>query len=261
MILTKAVKSTALALLKDKWYWAGMVSLIPVFSLIAICLVMSLLFTVIGYWAILGCFVFGWFLISFLFLGALRMFWRCGNSIDEPLSDMFYCFSAKKNFKRAFSFAFRMLLPTLLNAAVLFLPAILVLLVANGKIFELLGLPIPLFTVGLKDLGYFLILVGFAILLIRLLKYFLAAFIFVSNEELSAGECIDAAKKVAKFTKNMFVSHIFGFSFWLIISLFVLPLVFTAPYLLMSYMVSCRYCVAHYNRLGENVSAAPIYSC
>lgn len=260
MILTKAVKSTALALLKDKWFWGCVVALIPLFSMAAVYLLEAVLSVVIGGFAILIGIILNVFLTAVLLLGALRIFWLCANGIDEPVNNVFFYFSDIKRYKKAAELILRLLVPFLIGGAVLFLPSVIVLLVSSGKVFEWFNMPISVFGIGLKNLGLFLAVVAFIILLFKMLNLYAAAFIFVSNEEVAPKDCLKTALKISKCAKNLYTGHIFGYIGWILLSVFALPLIFTAPYLIMSYVVDCRYCVAYYNRIGEKLSSDPIYS-
>ena len=66
---------------------------------------------------------------------------------------------------------------------------------------------------------------------------------------------------IARRSLTSFVFLCFGMSFYIIISLFALPLVFTAPYFFAAYIVHSRYSVAQYNNhIEENDMKDPHYA-
>lgn len=261
MIQTNAVKSTARATLKGKWLWACAVSLIPLFSFSVVFLIESILNVVFGKLAIVFGVLLNLFLTFPLILGVLRVYWFFINSADESIVKVFHYFSDFVKYKRAMAFVLRVFLPILLTGIVLFLPSIFLGWVASGRFFEFFNLSIPLFIGGLRNIAIVLAIASGVILIVKALNIFIAAFLFVSDDEMPSKKCISLALEVSKKTKSMYVSHIFGFSFYIIISIFALPLIFTAPFLLISYLIDCRFCVAYYNRLGSMKNSAPVYSC
>ncbi len=261
MIQTNAVKNTAKATLKGKWLWACAVSLIPLFSFTVVYLIESVLAVIIGNFAVIFGILLNLFLTSVLTLGALRVYWFCANTVEEPVFKVFHYFSNIGSYKRAIAFVLRIFIPVLLNGFLLFLPSILLNWVASGRFFEFFNLSIPLFVGGLKHIASVLAVAAGILLIIKTLNYFIAAFLFVSNDDMPTKKCITLALEVSKKTKSMYTSHIFGFALYILLSVFALPLIFTAPYLMMSYLIDCRFCVAYYNRLGSMKNSAPVYSC
>lgn len=261
MIQTKAVKATAKATLKGKWLWACVVSIIPLFSFAANYLLEAVASVMIGDFAIIIGTLLNIFLSSVLVLGALRVYWHGINGYYSSVVNVFYYFSNINNYKKAISFVLRIVIPLFLNAVLLFLPTIILNWLSSGNFFELFNLPIPLFIGGLKYPAIFFAVIAAILVIYKFLNVFVSAFLFVSNENMNAKECINTAIKISKKTKSMYVSHIFSFWFCILVSLFALPLVFTLPYLIVSYLVDCRFCVSYYNRMGSMQNSAPVYSC
>ncbi len=260
MIQTKAVKSTAIASLKGNWVWAIIASLTPLCVYLISLIIQSVFSLIIGE-AVAVFVLLLYFLVFPVFLGTVRVFWKIANSEKQYVLDVFYYFSNGKLYKRALKFVIAVFLPFSITATLCFIPSALLYAIANGMLFESLRLTFPVLAMFLGYLGHMLFVAAIIFLIIKVFNYYTSVFLFVVNDETSPIECIKKSRELAKHTKSIYVPHVFGYWYWIIISLFMLPLVFTAPYLLMSYVVDCRFCVAYYNRLSENTRTAPYYEC
>ncbi len=258
MIQTKAVKSTAIASLKGNWTWAIIASLIMVCTFIASVIIQNA-FSLItdGGFAILFPLIL---LVVFpVFLGSVRVFWKIANSEKQYVFDVFYYFSNKSEYKRAVKFAVVVILPLFITSTIAFLPSAVLIAISKGVFFESLRLSFPVIAMFCGFLGQLLGVAAFIYIMVVLFNYYTAVFLFTVNTEITPVECIKTSRTLAKFTRGIYVPHFFGYIGWILLSAFVLPLVFTLPYLLMSYVIDCRFCVSYYNRLKETANTAPLY--
>lgn len=260
MVTTKAVKSTALTTLRGNWSVACTVSMIPVFATIAV-FIMGNLFTlpfgnIIADIISVAVFVF---LAAPLWLGAVRVFWRMANGCKDSATETFFYFSCKKEYLRCLSFNLRLTVHCLITALIFFLPAIIVYIFTSGTFFEWFGVSMPVFLVNLRYLVYVFELAAVVLTIVHLIGLYLPAFLMVSNENMTAHECFVRGIEIGKYTKNRFFTHLLGFLGWIIFSVLFIPVIFTVPYLLMSYVVECRYNVAFYNLSGKAVFEAPMH--
>ncbi len=258
MIQTKAVKSTAIASLKNNWVWAIITSLITVCTFAAAIIIQSAFSLISGEsFAVIVPLIL---LVVFpVFLGSVRVFWKIANSEKQVVSDIFYYFSNKNDYKRAVKFAVVVVLPFFITSALAFLPSAVLMSISKGVFFESLRLSFPVITMFFGFLGQLLGIAAFIYLMAVLFNYYTAVFLFTVNTEMTPLECVKTSRALAKFTKGIYIPHFFGYIGWIIISVFVIPLVFTMPYLLMSYVIDCRFCVSYYNRLKETANTAPLY--
>ena len=259
MVTTKAVKSTALVHLRGNWGRVCTVAMIPVFATIAV-LLMGYLLTlpfgvIIGDAIAVMVFVF---LCAPLWLGALRVFWRTANGCDDSPAETFYYFTLKKEYMRSLSFNLKVAVHWVVVEFILFLPAILTYIFTSGTFFQWIGASTPLLLVNLRYLIYVFEIAAVVLTVVHLTSLYLPAFLFVSNEEMKPRECINRGIQIGKYTKGRFWSHLLGFSGWIVFSLMFIPMLFTVPYLLMSYVVECRYNVAFYNLSGKAALDAPM---
>ena len=261
MVTTKAVKSTALITLRGNWVLSCAQAMVPVFATIIVflsCILLSLPFgDVLAY--IIFALLFA-FMVAPLWLGALRTYWRSANGAKSSVSECFYYFSGKEEYMRSLKYNLRILLHWLKVSLILLLPAILVHVFTSNEIYELFGISIPLFLMNLRYLNVVFHIGALILGAAHLISLYLPAFLFVSNEDMKAKECFERGIEIGRYTKSRFFTHLLGFSWWILLSITLIPLLFTLPYLLMSYVVECRYNVAFYNLSGQAQKQTPIYN-
>ena len=249
----KAVKSTALTALKSNIISAIFAGMIPVFLTLIFIFLTSVLSSVIG--AILSnvllvsAYVF---LLFPLYLGLLRFFWRLiYGAVDMPLS-IFYYFSALQLYKKSMKLVFTLLLKVFIVAVLVFLPVIAVLLFSKGTVFDAFGVNVPVWTANLDAAVGIINFVAVVILLGILLKYHLVPLLIVADEDMDVDEAFNMSVIISKKSNLEFVSLVFSFIGWILLSLFAIPLIFTLPYMLTAYCVYFRYTVAEYNEFANN---------
>ncbi|MBE6740498.1 MAG: hypothetical protein E7565_09300 [Ruminococcaceae bacterium] len=261
MVTTKAVKSTALITLKGNWALLCAQAMVPVFATIII--VLSCVLFSLPFGQIASCVIFALsfvFILSPIWLGVIRTYWRKANGVTDGVSGCFYYFSKKANYKRSLKYSFKVLLHWLRVALVLLLPVILIHVATDSEIYELFGISIPLFLMNLRYLDVVFHAVALVLATVHLINLYLPAFIFVSCEDMNPSECFFRGVEIGRYTKSRFFAHFLGFFGWILLSFLLIPLLFTLPYLLMSYVVECRYNVAFYNLSGQQQRKTPIYN-
>lgn len=259
MVTTKAVKSTVLTHLRGNWARLCTVAMIPVFATIAVVLMGYLLTLPLGgvIADIIAVLVFV-FLCAPLWLGALRVFWRTANGCEDSPAETFYYFSDKKEYSRSLSFNMRVTVHWLIVEVVVFLPCVLTYVFTSGTFFQWIGASTPLIFVNLRYLIYVFEVAAIMLTIVHLVGFYLPAFLFVSDETMKPADCMKRGVEIGRYTKGRFSSHLFGFSGWILFSLLFIPMIFTVPYLLMAYVVECRYNVAFYNLSGQAAADAPM---
>lgn len=258
MATVKAVKSTALTSLKDNWMKSCIAAMLPISVIIVLVLTYQLLLVPLGNLGagiVIG--IFSFLLILPLWLGTLRFFWRMANSADDSVDEIFYYFSDKKAFFCVFEFDLRLTLRIFLVGILVFLPSIIVLLITSNAFFEFIGVSMPHFLFNLRYMVYLFAPAAVFYMTYYVLKLYLVSFLFISDEEMKPKECIKRGIEIGKYTRITFFSHIWGFMGWIVFSLLAVTLIFTLPYLMMSYIVECRYNIAYYNLSGKSSAEPP----
>ncbi len=260
MVTVKAVKSTALTHLRDNWARLCSVAMVPAFATAIIVLMGYLLTmpfgTIIAQVIAVMVFIF---VCSPLWLGALRVFWRTANGCEDTVSEAFYYFTGKQEYLRSLSFNLRVALHWLIVEVILFLPCVIIYIFTSGTFFQWIGASTPLILVNLRYLITVFEIAAIILTVFHLVSFYLPAFLFVSDETMKPKSCIERGVEIGRYTKGRFASHSFGFIHWILLSLLFVPIIFTLPYLIMAYVVECRYNVAFYNLSGQAATEAPMH--
>lgn len=260
MVTTKAVKTTALIHLRGNWANACTVAMIPVFATVVVVL-MGYLFSLPFGAVVANIIAVTVFLLicAPLWLGALRVYWRMANGCFDGATETFYYMSGKKEYLRCLLFNLKVVVHWLAVGLLLFLPCIITGVFTSEEFYRSVGISMPLVVHNLKYLVNVFKIAAIVLTAVHLIALYLPAFLFVSNEYAEPGQCIKRGLDVGRYTKGRFAGHIPGFLCWILLSLTFIPLIFTVPYLLMSYVVACRYSVAYYNLSGQAASDAPMH--
>lgn len=191
-----------------------------------------------------------------LFLGIIRFFWRMllGCS-DNPIA-VFYYFSSGKLYFKTVKLLFALVYKLLPISILVSLPAIFLWLLSQTYMFEFFGLAIPLWTRNLEFAILFAKTFSLSIIIVISLRYYISYVLFVSNDDIDVMEAIYMSSVISKKSSLDFIYLIFSFIIWIILSVFVFPLVFIIPYFITSYLVHSRFVIAEYNNHIENLKTA-----
>lgn len=249
------LKSKAKESLKGKWSVAIAASMTLVaLSLLDIILqyILMSVFRVDAVWSVVepttvphysriagyGITVFSSLYSLFLFvpfaMGVLRWFWKNSHGEEVSLSEVFYYFSSGKRFFKTVYLAFLLFLCVCLGAVVCFLPYVMMVLLAKPQFYALFGAGMPLWVSSLFPLTQFFEVAGMFLFICWVARYMLFFVPFFADSEQSAVKIIAESVRLTKGKLIRLVGFIFSFLGWLILCVFVLPMVFVIPFALAS---------------------------
>lgn len=246
---SSAVKITAKTALKNNWV-SSIVSLcIVIFSVFIFSNCCAIIETVAGgYISFAVMLLFLIFIILPLFLGLLRFFWRMLFSAkDKPIS-VFYFFSNNVNYKRALQLILLYTLKFAIWGAILYIPVLIVKLMSQDFIYNFVNMPIPVWTANLTTVISFLKIFSFVLIWFIMIRFYLAPVLFVSNDEIEPAETMHMSIIISKKSATDFIYLMFSFLGWILLSVFVVPIIFTVPYIITAYLVHSRFAIAEYNK-------------
>ncbi len=250
---SNVVKLTAKTALKGNFLKVLAVSSVFVFSWI-FCIILSELLVIITgkvVAAIISVAAF-LFLSLPLFLGLLRYVWRMLFSVtDRPLA-VFYLFSSKELYVKSLKLIFQFVLRIVFWLLVLNIPAILLFLLSKGFVFELFNSATPVWTANLAYYSRLLLNLSSVIVLFIMLKFYIAPFLFVADSNIDVGEAMYLSSVIARKSSIDFIGLLVASAGWILLSILMLPLLFTLPLLLTYYAVHVRFAVAEYNKHIED---------
>ena len=202
------------------------------------------------------------FALSPLTLGVLYYFRRLIWEGRDSVLIIFKYFSSLDEYKRALHFTFLIFLRLVITALVTFSPCIVVWVLSNDAFYEALGMSLPIWASNLWALNSVIAIFSSFVLVFIMLRFYLAPFIFVASDDIDSAEAVNMSSIISKRTGGDFFGLVLSFAGWIVISLFVAPLVFTVPYFAASYCVHCRFAITAYNRDVDrfNASSTPSYS-
>ena len=253
MAPSSVVKATAKTAMRGKFYKCIIACTVFVFSVIIGLYLAQLVDFVspLPYTGDVFFVAFAVFLFAPLFLGLLRFFRRLVWEEDDAPLIVFHYFSSAELYMRAVKLIFFLGLRIALVSLVLYLPAIVVDIFSGSGIYDILGMRMPLWIPNFRVISVCLKAVAGVVLFFVALRWYMAPFLYVADEEMDALEAIHMSSTISRGTALDFFLLIISFIHWIILSLFMLPIVFTLPLFIAAYTVHCRYAVAHYNKVVD----------
>lgn len=194
------------------------------------------------------------FLITPLFLGLLRFIWRMLFSVNDNPVSVFYYFSDKNKYIKSLDFIFYLIFKAIPMALLLFVPIFVIWIATQGFFYEIFNVSIPLWTANLNAILKILIVFAIVALLFYMLRFYIAPILFVADEEMNVMETLHMSTVISRKSSLDFIYLITSFIGWIIISVFVIPLIFTLPYIITAYAVHTRFAVAEYNKHIGNLN-------
>ncbi|MBR4073148.1 MAG: hypothetical protein IKK24_04305 [Clostridia bacterium] len=245
-----AVKSTARAALKDNWLKSIIAALIFIFTFFILYIASALLSYVLPTFAIGALWgLFAVFLLAPLGMGLLRFYWRVMWDADDEIITVFHFFSEKEQYIRVIKLAFAYIVKIVYIGFLLFLPSVITEIFSNGRVYEMVGFSAPSWASSLYLVSVFLKSAAVVLLIILMIKYYLAPFFVIADEEMDIWEAMHKSTVLAVATGMDFILLVISLSGWILLSLITIPLPFTLPYFAVSYLVHSRFATANYNKV------------
>lgn len=248
-----AVKTTAKTALKEHWLKAVAACCIYIFGHFICLMSTSLLSIPFGDGAFFITFaLLVVFVLLPLGLGLIRFLWRLIMGGDDNLVTVLEYFSYKNKYLKCLKLIFSLALRICGISLLVMLPSIIVWVISTPAVYETFGLAIPIWSSNLNTIWIFLTTISVFVIISICSKYYLTPILFVADEDMEIEEALNMSKIISKNTYIDFIYLVFSLVFYIVISLFVIPLIFTLPFLLTCYAVHCRFAVADYNLFVES---------
>lgn len=198
------------------------------------------------------------FLLIPLFIGLVRFTWRMLFGADDSPISVFYYLSDKTVYKKTIKFTLTFILKAIPATLILFFPVIVLWFFTESYIYDLLGIAMPLWITSLNSLLIIFRTFAIVALCFYMLRYYLSFILFVADENMDINEIFYMSKLISRKSSLDFIYLFSSFLGWIILSLFVVPLIFTLPYMLTAYAVHSRFAIAEYNKLINNFNLAEV---
>lgn len=242
------VKKAARQALSGKYIQSAVACCILVFTCLIGDILGSLIGMITGFVGVIAFWiVFFVAAVSPLSLGLIYYFKRLSQNQNDNVTVVFKYFSEKDCYKKALQFSALIFAKFVAAAAVLFFPCILSYIFSSEWLYALFDLHIPVWASNMWVLNSVLAIFAVFALFFVMIKYYLAAFLIVSDENMTPAEAVNMSTIISKRTGSSFVGLNLSFAWLILLSLLVAPLIFTLPYFLASYVSHCEFSVDEYN--------------
>ena len=253
------IKQTAKTALSGKALAAFSASCVFVFICIICTMLSELIWMVAGAAsAVVFASLLAIFLCAPLALGVLYYFRRILWGQNDNITIVFRYFSCIDEYKRALHLTLLLALRLLAAGALLFSPSVILDALASEKFYSLIGISIPVWSSNLWVVISFLRVVAGVLLFFVMLKYYMAPFLFIGDDNMDAAEAVNMSTIISKRTSGEFFWLIVSMAAWIALSLLLIPLPFLLPYFICVYGVHCRFAVANYNKDVDRVNSEHI---
>lgn len=255
---TNAVKATAKTALRGNWTRIIAACCVWIFTALVCVNVAAMISFFAGTVISVASFlIMVLFLLLPIFLGLLRFIWRILFSMEDSPLYVFYWFSSKDLYKKAIKFIMFFVVRIAFWSILLTVPVLVLQSLSNGYIFKLFDIALPVWTANLKMAIIIMQNVAVVSVFLIMLKFYMAPVLFIADDNIDANEAMHMSTVISKKTAVEFIYLIFSFLGWILISILVMPLIFTLPYFVATYAVHVRFAVAEYNQHIKNQSENP----
>lgn len=190
---------------------------------------------------------FALFVVSPLVMGLIRFFWRLNfGQKDNPIN-IFYYFSSKADYLKVLHLVFAIAIRTVICFLIFSIPVYVLQLITGTWIYTVLNVSIPIWTANLSNLISFIRFISITATFVYVLKFYLAPMLFVADENMDIGEALHLSTVISRRTTLDYIFLIFSFSGWILLSVLVVPLIITLPYMIVSYLIHCSFAVDAFN--------------
>ncbi len=256
-ILSAAVKETAKERLKNNYAKTFVASLSVVFAWLISINIASVLSRVTGdVIAVIISVLLNVFLVAPLSLGLLKYIWKISLGVSDGPVAIFYWFSSKSLYVKSLKFILHFVFKLLIWLMVLNIPSFLLFAFSKTFFFELFNIAPPVWTASLDFYSVILRNISFVGVFFIMLKYYMAPVLFIADENANVEECMYNSLVISRKTSFDFISLIFNQLHIVLLTLLVMPMPFTLPYLLSYYVTHTRFAVEEYNLHIKNIKFA-----
>ena len=251
---TGEIKKTAKSIMKGKYLPCITVTLIFLFAFIALSFLCDIIASVTMLYIGTFIFVVSFLLLIFpMFMGVIRYFFRISDNVtDNPVS-IFYYFSDFKTYDRLFGFTIRIFLKLTFSGFALLLPYALLKLFSSTFIYDKLNVLTPTWTPILSTVGDFALGIAIILYIIINLKYYLSFHLFASSDYITGSDAVKYSVIISRRTKADFLFLIFSMIGYILLSVFLVSILFVFPLFVSVYVVHSRCAVNQYNETINNL--------
>lgn len=179
-------------------------------------------------------------LIGPVYLGVFRWFWYLTADRVLPVGQVFYYYS-KGIYKKTLGFILHFSLRVLVNSFLFFSPYILTVALSSPPLYRLFGGTVPIFMASLAHLTTLFSIVGAALVIWYLFRFFLIVPIYCNDDSITINEAVLLARHFSYYTASGYFSFLCSFLGWFSLCLFAAPIVYVLPFFFSANAMYCRF--------------------
>lgn len=252
---SKVVKITARTALRSKWIEAISASFLGLFAVIFVRILASILMlnqdAGVHIAVVLTIVLFSVFAISPLFLGIVRFFWRLTDSANDPLSSVFFYFGRKEDYLKSVKLTFIMVWRVFIAGFLCMMPYAFINIISGSWFYQFMGFEIPLWAPNLVLFESVLYIGGIMAAVLYVSRYYLVPVLVASNDDLLLLEAVHISCMVSKRSVTSFLWLSVSLFGWIMLTVLLLPAIYTLPLILCCYTVHSRFAMVNYNLVME----------
>lgn len=191
--------------------------------------------------------IFSMILFVPLCLGALRWFWCITAGKENDKKEIFIYFSSPKKYLRAVGYIISLLVRLLLCALIAFFPAIIASVLSRPWFYVAVDFSMPMWSANLPVIANFLEVLGLILFAFLALRLYLSGLLLVIDDEMHPGEAFHISSLISRDFLMNFILLSISFFGWFLLSLLAVPILFTLPLFLASFVVHGRFAINYYN--------------
>lgn len=258
---TSVVKQTAKTILKGNMLRSVTAASIAIVGSLIANYIVSLVAHIISEpVAVLMQYAFIVLLVLPLFLGLLRFFRRMQWGVNDDVVSVFHYFSDINCYKRALKLILPISLQIFVRMLIFTLPVSILTTLSNAQFYKEMGLKMPPWAYDIQAVIVFFEIIAIILVIVSSLRFYLAPFLYVADEEMDYAEAIHRSRVISKRARLDFIFLILSLILWILLSLLLVPFIFTLPFFMLCYLVHCRFAVAQYNETVNSVYNSHFYN-
>lgn len=189
-----------------------------------------------------------------LFFGFLRYCWRVISGVaDNPIA-VFYYFSHHRHYLKSLRLIITLLVRIVISFFIFYIPVFVLDLITGTWLYSTLDIAVPMWTTNLSTISSILSFLATVATIFASLKLYLAPMLFVADENMDTAEAIHLSAVITKITTLDIIFLLSSFSGWFLLSFLSLPILFTLPYFIISYLIHSSYSVGAFNERVSNTN-------
>lgn len=184
-----------------------------------------------------------------LYLGTVYWYWQTSYGVAEPVATVFSFYGSAAEYRRAVGLVFALGWRAVIVSGLSVMPAAAFLTLAEH--FSA-GSHNGIYTGGLYLVALVLAVLGLMLALLVMTRWFLAIPCFFADRSLTASQAVVLSHRITRTSRASLFVFLLQFAGWALLSLLILPMLFTVPYFFAAFSCRARFMIRRFCMAEEN---------